>query len=261
MQGELFGHSLTRKTAKIRCPGCLKPYAVSRDQIQTDKPRFECKACQQQFWVQSPDCFFVEDVIGFPIQDPNSALKHKAVSPAKVEDPTLAAKIFTCPKCTEPYSAGQTECTKCGLVFRKFENSFQGTNTARTTPELKKAWEDLIINYHDLTRHLRFLEAAERAGCLEYAAERYQRVSEAAPDDEMAQDMLKDIEARAQKDLKPAPKVGAISFSQNLGFIIILLVGVILTVIGIGLPQMRNLAGLGVATIFLSGAVRYYFTK
>src|SRR6185437_15065479 len=93
---------------RIRCPKCLKLYSVDTAGIQDSRPKFQCRDCHEKFWIttaiSSADVGCeAEEIMGFPLE------WLETDKPAQV----LIERIYSCPKCTEPYQTGQSQCTKC----------------------------------------------------------------------------------------------------------------------------------------------------
>jgi hypothetical protein len=129
----------------------------------------------------------------------------------------------------------------------------------RGHPQLKRAWEDLVANFQDVGAHIRFVEEAEKRHDLAYAAERYTRISEAAPDNEIAKDMLKDIEERVARGAAVRSSALNLKVPNSLGLMIALALGVAMVVAGFVAEPLRNITGIGMALIFLSIASRFLF--
>ncbi len=256
---------------RIRCPKCLKLYSVDTAGIQDSRPKFQCRDCHEKFWITtalSPND--VEEIMGFPLEWLESD------KPAQV----LVDRIYSCPKCTEPYTAAQNQCSKCGLIFAKYIEKVAAKNLAPASNEfdgisapatVKAAWDDVIEQFDKFDVHQKFIYSAQVENCLEYAAKQYALILEACPTDELALRAQKQIEAIESvrfetRSRGSRPHAGPNIFEtleleiRKLRFpsLILLCSGIVITM-GVLLPNERNLVGIGSSILFLILALRYYF--
>lgn len=125
-------------------------------------------------------------------------------------------------------------------------------------------WEDVMSDYLDRARHELFVNACLQAQALTYAAKKYAQILEAAPTEEIANDMRRRIRGFAGVHLEGASpvvqmetwKIPLPSFNS-----FILFLGAILVVVGMGLPHMRDIAKLGAAMIALAIGLRVYMRR
>ncbi len=266
---------------KIRCPNCFKLYSVDSSEIKEAKPRFQCVSCEQRFWVPFPEALEqAAGLIGFPLewietstpqaQMPDVATQATAALTATLTTtPTpevslpLQTKAFQCPKCREPYSGGDTECSSCGIVFAKFVQP-DLTSAFQVSRDLKNAWDDVIQAYEDYDVHRRFIRLAQVEQSLEYALERYKIVLDACPQDDLAMRAQKELVALAEVKIQvqeEAPRKNAFEFQfprLRLGTFLMFLCAVVM-VMGLMIPGARNLVGFGSAVLFVMLALRFYF--
>lgn len=271
-----YTNSLQKTRLRVRCPHCYKLYSVNTDEIQEARPRFECVDCHGRFWIAFPESLeHASGVIGFPLEDKSSpATTH--TEPSTINDKTSStlatAKPFSCPKCGEAYAGGDRECTRCGVIFSKFSNEPIRTDIS-ASPELRDLWEAALNDYENQERHQKFLNYAHIEGNLEFALSKYSLILENCPSDAIAARaqaeakalMMARLEARVPaktgflSDLKEA--FGALPLripGLRFGTLIMVLCGIVIAM-GLFIPGLRNLVGVGSSILFFILALRYYF--
>lgn len=253
----------TVEQLKVRCPGCLKLYAVSTAEIFESKPKFSCVSCEQKFWIPYPDALEHKDaLLGFPLE---------WIEPSPVEPPTeiaedtsIEAKPFSCPTCGAPYAGGQKDCTSCGIIFEKFETRQRDIDLPEASPELRDLWNNVVDDYDTPARHDAFIGQALGEGSLAYAQYRYAQVVGVNQTDALAASALKKIGAlNIAKVEAKIPVKEPMPFTLKLpklriGTLMLFLCGVVIA-LGLVIPGARNLVGMGSAFLFLLLALRYYF--
>lgn len=215
-------------------------------------------------------------MIGFPVSwlksTPLGAASNLESTPSapepklenNVEAPVAPAQApFSCPKCNEPYYAEQKDCKKCGLIFSKFRLQ-ESEGDVSASKEQKNRWQLVVDNYTDENVHQEFLRSCLKGENLEYAADRYQKMLKLNPLDDTAKKLHSEVmalsvakvesHAPARQDLERRRKTLGTRLSH---FVIVLSTMVI--VIGYFVPELRNLTGLGAATLFFVVALKYYF--
>jgi hypothetical protein len=237
--------------------------------------RFQCNACATVFSVNVLEALNREDFVGTRWSPPETNITETPVMPVREE-------LFSCPKCTTPYASGDTECTKCGVVFLKLEEAAQrrelqiSDTPVTAAREVKELWEIALQDYENFPAHQNFITAAWADGSLEYAAHVYGRILQVNPHDEMAQKAQHQIQALADARFQVVSqgvesqnrawleglqffKMAALSL-RKIKFMTVVMVmcgAVIMT--GLLLPHLRNLVGLGTSILFFVLALRYYF--
>lgn len=275
-------------TLLVRCPQCFKSYSVDASEIRDSRPRFECISCHGRFWIAYPEVLeSPKGVIGFPVEwDAPPSREETSLEKISREDeemaPTPRPLTFSCPKCEEPYVAGDQECKKCGVIFLKFEESLRQKERAKkeatfsASPEVRERWDSVLEDYENKELHQNFISAAWADRSLDYAAYKYASILEVVPRDELASQALKEVQALMGTRFEyvvEAQKTEAVKWYENFKFIkevdlpfrkfhwtsfIMLACGV---VIGLGMlmPHMRNLIGFGTSVLFFILALRFYF--
>lgn len=270
MQTESTNNTLV---VHMRCPSCMKLYSLSILEITEDEPRFSCNSCQTLFMISLRDALESSgEVLAREMPAPEKLLPDERSLKAQV----IASEIFTCPKCKNSHAAGDIECKKCGVIFLKFEEqlqksySQQNDNSFTSSPEVRALWDEVLNNYDNYQLHRNFIDAAVAAGCLDYAAHKYALILKVLPSDEMAAKAQKEIaalmtvkfETSTQTQLSRVVNVFTtyILILRRLKITnVIMFICMILIVMGMLLPHMRNLVGFGVAILGFIFVLRYYF--
>lgn len=263
------------KYLRVRCPSCLKLYAIDSAEIREARPKFACVECEQKFWIPFPEALdSAEALMGFPqewdarIEVPNEDQLKGPISPSEDTKPSpkLDIRAFSCPKCSEPYAAGQMECQSCGVLFKKFiERARLPLSSINTPREVRVAWDEAIENYEDFQKHQNFIRVCQTQDCLEYAFQQYHQILQVNPSDEIALRAQKELSALALTiaEVRTVPKAGRqLSMPRfpklRLVNFLFLLCGIVIAM-GFLMPEARNLVGFGSAALFMFLALRFYF--
>lgn len=259
---------LTPLIIKARCPACFKLYAIDAEEIQDSKPQFACSKCQTQFWFAFPEALEQKEVLGFPVEwlNPVPAAAAGAVAPSSegsvATDIVAAARMFNCPRCQAQYSAGDTECPKCGVVFSKLA-LVEDSPSIASSPALRRLWHQVMDSYEKPEMHRKFIQTAQREGNLLFASHQYRRLLNAHSGDETALKMQREIVALTEavqgvasssisfKPMKLMPRMTTV----------ILMCGGGLIAFGFMVPAARNVIGLGVALVFFTMAARWLIDR
>ena len=267
LPNETFNLKKRPEQIHIHCSECRKPFLLSTLGLPEGWNRFECNSCGALFQVQYPECLQSLPIIGETLRLPRSRNEGAHANPTpetrfqlKSEFPKGVgfegeAASFSCPKCNQSYKSGEKECLRCGLVFEKQKQE----NSISASRRLRDLWEKVIIDYENLMRHQDFFNACQEEDNFAYASYRYGRILKAYSGDALARKMVRQIEEVSLVPMglrglkrKPQKKWGAF-------FLSLMTISVAMIGIGFSLPQFRNMVGVGVAIIFLSLAVRFYF--
>lgn len=263
-------------TFKMRCPECFKSYTVDWADIQEAEPRFKCNDCSTTFSIDVTKAFSEKkELIGYKVEDVSPELNNHNITPK--------AELFNCPKCTQPYAAGDTECKKCGVIFLKIAERELERRTRQddmtgmvVSDELKDAWERVLLQYESEELHNQFVQLAWKESSLDYAAKKYSSILEAVPRDEMADKFSKRIvglvnlrfELNEAQSFSPIRRwfnrqeIAEIAKSNihrlKITNVIMFFCGVLI-LIGMANPALRNLIGFGAAVLTFILALRFYF--
>lgn len=130
--------------------------------------------------------------------------------------------------------------------------------------ELILLWKSVRENYLDLSKHEAFLAACLEARNLIYPARKYSGILEVAPTEETAIMMRNRIVGYAGAHMESAaPSLSRSTWKMPLPSFnsLILLLGTIAVVVGIGFPNMLDVAKLGGAMIALSLGLNYFLRR
>jgi uncharacterized Zn finger protein (UPF0148 family) len=221
----------------------------------------------------------------------NNGLQKKKNNGASGNTSVFEALTYHCPKCAQPYVAGKAECSKCGLIFLKFQELEKNKSqrviekSFSPSPELRELWEEVINNYENKETHQNFISAAWSENLLEYAGLKYKNILSILPSDEIALMANNEIQslslvkfesytgnitktdlALAEEDLGASMK-STLNHKYNfqipihkfkITYLIYFFCGIVITT-GMFMPHMRNLIGFGTSILFFVVALRYYF--
>lgn len=255
---------------RMRCPTCSKLYSVETHLILgVENPRFQCAACNTSFIARehaSGVMLETTPVIESPVIPATPELVRETRSAIQIA-PTLSPNAATrpCPKCGAKNEARASECGSCGVLISKFRpgeaEKIIGEIEMAGRLELVNLWEEVASDYRNTARHEAFVRACYDAGCLPFASQKYARVLAGAPTEEIARSMRKRIVGLASAKFETSNvdqektrwSVPLPSFNS-----FIILMGVILVGIGTGLPQSRDIAGVGFAMLALAAGLRVF---
>ncbi len=243
---------------QLRCPGCHKLYRIDTRDMKSDTPHFDCVACKTSFTVE-------------PEKGSNRRLTTKTLgklqfsSVSQIEISEKAEGLKKCPKCETFNPRLSEECHKCGVIFAKLEDLPMDFRTG-ALPSLVKAWQDLMTDYSNVTKHFAFVDRCEDLQAVPYALKKYQDLKEAQPHDEIAQKMfhsvlLRSIARKAQVvTTSPSAKALALHFRSmrdqvNWSRVLRLaplMISVLLMTVGFLHMGLRNLIGIGVSILFIT---------
>ncbi|HRK08392.1 MAG TPA: hypothetical protein PLZ57_11535 [Pseudobdellovibrionaceae bacterium] len=164
-----------------------------------------------------------------------------------------------CPRCSALNALVSTECVRCGIVFdRVIDVRIEDELALGGSREMAALWDHVMEDYEDLVRHERFVAACSETNALAYASKKYGHILIASPQDPIARNMRNRIvglvSAQAEKSGFPlqfqmgfrVPKLNSMA----------IFMGSMLTVWGLMMPQIRNLAEIGIAMLALSIGIR-----
>lgn len=264
------GH-LSKSTVRARCPECYKLFAIHASEVKDSHPQFACTACDTQFWLAFPEALESDEIVmglklNFTDQDQvnfTETVDTEVLYENSLSEHALSEDVLECPKCDANYSAKDKECKSCGLIFSKYFARLNFKRSELDAPkEVRLAWDETIENYDDFAAHQKFINLTQRYQSLDYAFDQYEKVLEVNPMDEYAlraQNQLSCL-AVTMAEAKISTKAKSKRDFPRLRLVSLLYVlSVIIIVMGIFFPQLRNLVGFGSAVLFLTLALRFYF--
>jgi hypothetical protein len=259
---------------KMRCPSCNKLYSV--EEAWVDAParaalRFECVSCKSRFEAKRmrPDAMILE-TLEVPVSVPKSrqqvpgkkTVERTALRSVPLrESPRPLLETRKCPKCGVEAALNAEECKECGVVFAKFKSTEHlpaGEVRLEGRREILELWDEVLANYADESYHERFVMACYTTNTLAFAAQKYARILSASGNEEIARKMRKKIVGLASFKTEIRGSDGIYRFRSPLLLNLILVLAGAATTIGLLLPKMKNLTGIGLATIALAMGVRYF---
>lgn len=256
----------------VHCPGCNKLYKIDTRDLRSKEPQFNCTDCKTVFTIER--CGERSGATG---QGATSAayVSTSNIYQAKIlsRPPVgnqIAEGLKKCPKCEAFNPILSEDCLKCGVIFSKLENLPMDQKLG-ALPSLVRAWQGLIRDYSNLTKHVEFVDRCEELNATPYALKKYLELKELQPQDEIAQQMLhrtlmKNFEKKAIDTghwwIKKNPwilKVNQrINWSKLIRYSPFVLAGLMI-LIGFFSEGLRNLIGFGVSLSFLLVGVTVLF--
>lgn len=205
---------------KFSCPKCQTKYGCLSSEIQGLEPEFHCRKCQSYFGFR-----FDPDLVFNLLQGP------KAPGGVTFDGYILEKKKETAPV----VAATPQQSVRQGLDI------------------LDQSWEDVKKNWGNMSHHKKFVDYAVQQKKISFATNRYQRVLEENPSDQIAQKMRLDLIEEAVHAI-PAPTLReAQKTARRSGLLFMVnLVGLILVGLGIGVEGFRQLIAVGAALFVLT---------
>ncbi len=255
---------LSSDSMRVRCPHCRKLYLVQMADIREAKPKFECVQCNTRFWLAMENVDISADVIGHrmqeksalvnPAQTPTPAAK-PSVTPAKFKlnsKSSIATETKPCPKCFKLVDLKADECRHCGVLLSKVKELEMKEALPKHSNALAQAWQKVIADYGSESLHSEFIRMAQKENSLAYAAGQYGQLSKLMPGDETTRRYVREVQALAVMMLPEAKPVSKI---VGRAWQIPLAVSLLMVGVGIFLPVLRNMIGVGAALLFITLAL------
>jgi len=257
----LTDQRIEEEPLKVHCPHCLKSFRLNKVSLKSKRPQFKCPSCKSGFWFHNVGNLAKASIMAFPMewlhQDPESQrpqqtrkvnTEHDSLSLLLKKPAPVATKA--CPSCGNKTSSAAAECTFCGVVFKRHELLRENTDQFKVSAKSRKLWDRIITGYEDEARHFDFISSCAEDGALDYAGQRYKKLTEALPQDAIAKKMLLFIEQLST--MKVSTKAFTTSNRQwgSIGLNLIIMLSTVVIVMGVLFPGQKNLVGLGCLALF-----------
>lgn len=209
----------------LRCPECLKLYVVALSSMQSQNPYFDCQVCETRFKLSG-------DLV------PGELVATLKVSAEVTKD------FKECPKCGQLNPLMAAECASCQVLFSKLRLS----TTKNPNPStLDIQWGQLINHFGDVGMHKRFIKLCAEMDSLDWALKKFRDLNILSGGDATCEEMIKRILV-LQQDLTESrvERLRRVSWSR-IGYWLFLGTGFACMVAGFVNPNLKNMAGLGIA--------------
>lgn len=252
----------------IRCPSCNKLFRIDSREIKSSSPQFDCSSCKTRFTFDSPP--ISANRVQTRMVSMKETYQQLNLVPAPTETVAISESVTNselriCAKCQAKNPSLVKECIKCGVLFGKLENLPLETSMG-ALPSLVKAWQDLMSDYSNITKHVAFVDRCDDLQALPFALKKYEMLREVQPSDKLAQKMFHQVLMRNIFRLsRRADQISWIynskqflrNLSQQVNWTRVrklapLALGMMLILIGLSNHSARNMAGMGAALLFLT---------
>lgn len=248
---------------KMRCPCCNKLYSVEESWVSSSPRaplRFECVSCKKRFEAKHMSASsMILETFEIPVRPAAPVVPTATRERAPLHSVPLQTR--KCPKCSVRVSLSAEECQSCGVVFAKFkavEDSPVGEIRLEGRRDIQELWDETFANYGDESYHERFVMACYEANSLAFAAQKYARILSASPAEETARKMRKRIISLASFKTEIRGSNGENQFRVPMLLNLILVLAGATITLGLLLPNMKSLTGIGIAAIALAIGIRFF---
>ncbi len=230
---------------RVRCPDCMKLYQIDPAHITVPQPEFKCQSCATHFWISFPEVLDIPVAIGIQcepkavssdflnpvIQDPLAEPKASAAVSPQSQSPNIKAE-------TQPEQERITAPPAC-------------TTEKKQNPLLENKWKHVINDYKSVNQHMLFVELCRKNKNFDFGVEKYQRLLEINPHDEIAGKHLALLEARLKSDFHTEKKAQPGLSQKFLEFFpsALLILGVGFVGLGFSEESLSQFMGVGAALI------------
>jgi hypothetical protein len=242
----------------VRCPGCNKLYRIDTRDLKSRDPRFDCVSCSTAFTLES-------DPANSRLMRARTLGAREAFSEtSQLVVSHEAEGLRRCPKCECFNPRMASECRKCGVIFARLEDLPLDSKLG-ALPSLVRAWQDLMSDYHNVTKHLAFVHQCEDLQAVPFALKKYQDLREAQPQDKIAQDMFKHVvmksiarKAEAVTENETVKRIMTqVNWSRVMRLSPLIFSG-LFVIVGLSHAGMRNLIGIGVSSLFITLGMAFF---
>jgi len=241
---------------RTRCPQCTKLYRIDTRDIKSSEPFFNCLICESTF------------AFSYPAENPLDVKARLIKASLLPSEKVVAARpldVKSCPKCNTLNAKGSDQCGHCGVIFAQLENLPMDAKLG-ALPSLVRAWQELMNDYDNLTKHLAFVHRCEDLQALPYALKKYRDLKEVQPQDQIADEMLhRVLGGRLSRPAAWIAKNPALRSALNrihwarLRKISPWALSGLLILLGLSQPSLTNLAGIGASVLFITFGLHLFF--
>jgi hypothetical protein len=272
-----FGPQAQVRVYNMRCPSCAKLYRVDAKDIVSSSPHFDCQACRTQFTFDYPP--------RHPHAIPTRPLKLPQFSPVSeldFENDIPKEFVRKCPKCGAFNTKAAEDCHKCHVILARAEGMALEPKSG-ALPSLIRAWQELLSDYENVTKHIAFVDRCEDLQAIPFALKKYQALKEAQPHDDVARKMFEQVwmkslvhgadrMVRASEIRRYIADFKGSRFYKKLYKSVVLSVNwprvikispwalyTLLILVGMTSASLRNLVGIGASLFFMHLGLRLFF--
>lgn len=263
---------------QMRCPNCRKLYSVEPHLLGASPDefsKFECVGCHTTFLATRPELhghqFLETQMLETQLAPLNEVERVSEVPRDEAPRAALIAvpvRARECPNCHSANTLAARECIACGVVFARFRPGAEARAaddmSLAESAELIAMWDAITDDYEDISKHESFVQRCFELEKLAFAAHKYAQVLVSAPHEDIARRMRRraaglasfGFDATAQGLNRSSWRFPLPSFNN-----LIIMFGAIAVVVGLGLPHVRQAAGVGFAMIALAIGLRIFLRK
>lgn len=144
---------------------------------------------------------------------------------------------------------------------QSYEANSQKKALLKGSLSIADLWAAVQEGYESEWRHQEFMLACYRAGCLYYASQKYARILNSSPTEEIAMKMQAQIEALSSKDrFAKAPEITSSRGSSRVSSLIAI-IGLVIAAIGFIGPNFRNLVGVGISIFVMAAGLKFFVSR
>ncbi|MCM2282205.1 MAG: hypothetical protein NDI61_10200 [Bdellovibrionaceae bacterium] len=279
---------LTAGLIHTRCPACRKLFATDPLPPSDDLALFQCSDCEAQFTIEMPNEMPNEKAPGSAssslggwwvesqlFQAAGLTFTETELSPVTTQERPAAdlpadRRESSVRAAVEPVAqrAMEPAAQKSAAAKKKSElattvpdeEAFAAELALGAKPELILLWKEIIDHYEIEAKHDAFLSACLKNGALAYAAHKYGRILQQFPDEEIARKMTKRLVALASAPAETATELSKplLNFRMPGLNSVVIVLGTVVSLMGISLPGLQNMTGVGAAMVALALGLRFF---
>lgn len=242
--------SPTSYSIHFRCPDCSKLYSSNPENIYTENPEYSCTACDTEFSVSLLQALVSPEVVG--VKKQKKSVSETVLLPEK-KALELKAKEVQSEKVLTDLVSEFKEKPKTRVHFEELE-------AAKYADRFELLWQDVLNSYEHRQTHSDFIKICKLEGELDFALQMYGNILRHNPNDRIAKSFVAKMQVSTEVEgfveSEKSHKLLTKSFYVTLA---IVFSGLGLILMGLVFGDNKNLAGLGIALIFFTFAVKAFF--